>query len=532
VSGPFDPRDPDEPTDRPRERDAWAWPDRDLRDPDRYADEDEPTDPGAGWQPGGSDRRAAETSGEAPESEPDTGEPAGEPLAEEPPADEPADAAVVGGPVAREPWSDEPRMGEPAPDDMRGEAADATWSAPGAGGAEAAPVPSLDEGQVSTGWNPRRDGERRRPTTAEQAVPWLIGLILALTGIIIVLVVLIFSDLNGGFGASGSPSPSQVAFASATPAASPSAVLGSASESSTASPSPTPTPAPTYGAEEMLYLSRPSGTGASQLNRDDFSTSAAATSVLKGSSDVQHYAIAPDGTVAVGILGGALQTIQRGKPTRKLASDVSAATFGQDASTVYGVQIIRRGVNDDAIVTAYTFANGKAKALATITHPHPVAPSTTAVVGAQTFDDGGSVRIYATTDGNLVLWIQGAGQWRIDPVSGQDVAVTAQPVLWSPDGTKRIAITQSGNQTTLSLVDASGKPSSSVFVSGLVSHLRWSPRGTSVVFTVGRAVGTGGVVQNIYLWDLVDKKTPRPLSTDGATWGAEFLGARESWTSP
>jgi len=50
----------------------------------------------------------------------------------------------------------------------------------------AAATTSLGGGGSSDDWDPRRDGDRRRPTTAEQAVPWLIGLLLALTGIVVV----------------------------------------------------------------------------------------------------------------------------------------------------------------------------------------------------------------------------------------------------------------------------------------------------------------------------------------------------------
>jgi hypothetical protein len=557
MSDPFDPREPGEPRDR--SGDDWSWPERDLRDPDRYADdepiEDEPVrreptpyepirrEPGeeewSGYEPvergPAADEETYPASPEPPPQEPSWQQAPSEPEPSAPPRVEP------GEPRAQPSWSGEPAAAEPASEPGPSWGAQASrapepeergddLAAAQAGGVPPPPPPPVDTGDVQTGWNPKRDGERRRPTTAEQAVPWLIGLILALSGIIIVLVVLIYSDYNGAF-AGGSPSPTALAFDSPTPLPSSSGAIVNPSASASASPTATPTPGPTYGAQEMLYLSRPATTGTSQLFRDDFATNAAATSVLKGGSDVQHYALAPDGTVGVAILGGALDTVQTGKPTRKLASDVSAATFGEDASTVYAVEIVRHGVTDDAVVTAYTFADGKSKAVTTITHPHPVTPSASALVGAQAFDDGGSVRLYATTDGNLVLWIQGAGQWRIDPVSGNEVAISQPPILWSPDGTKRIAITQSGNQTTLSVVDATGKPSSSVFVSGLISHLRWSPGGNSVVFTAGRAVN-GGVVQDIYLWDLVDKKTPRPLSTNGATWGAEFLGARESWTVP
>ena len=50
-------------------------------------------------------------------------------------------------------------------------------------------------------------------TTAEQAVPWLIGVILLLAGMVIVLLALIFAgDASLGGGAGGSPTPSAVAF--------------------------------------------------------------------------------------------------------------------------------------------------------------------------------------------------------------------------------------------------------------------------------------------------------------------------------
>ena len=66
------------------------------------------------------------------------------------------------------------------------------------------------------------------------------------------------------------------------------------------------------------------------------------------------------------------------------------------------------------------------------------------------------MRIYSTSDGNLLLWVTGAGQWRIDPVSGSTVAATRQPLLWSPDGAHRIVASVSGNVTTLSELGQDG----------------------------------------------------------------------------
>ena len=53
------------------------------------------------------------------------------------------------------------------------------------------------DSDTTDSWDPKRDGNRRSPTTAEQAVPWLIGIILALAGIVIVLLALIFSSPGG-----------------------------------------------------------------------------------------------------------------------------------------------------------------------------------------------------------------------------------------------------------------------------------------------------------------------------------------------
>ena len=65
-----------------------------------------------------------------------------------------------------------------------------------------------DSGPSDT-WDPKRDGNRRSPTTAEQAVPWLIGIILALAGIVIVLLALIFSSPSGLVADQPTDSPQQ-----------------------------------------------------------------------------------------------------------------------------------------------------------------------------------------------------------------------------------------------------------------------------------------------------------------------------------
>jgi Tol biopolymer transport system component len=61
-----------------------------------------------------------------------------------------------------------------------------------------------------------------------------------------------------------------------------------------------------------------------------------------------------------------------------------------------------------------------------------------------------------------------------------------------------------------------------------VSHLRWAPNGSQVVFTLSRPNGAGGVLQDLYLWNL-DDAGPIQLTSNGASFGAEFLGSPEVW---
>jgi len=135
--------------------------------------------------------------------------------------------------------------------------------------------PEVEAGEVTTsgGWDPRLHGERRRPTTAEQAVPWLIGLILALAGVCIVLLALIFTGPEGLVSENPSATPST----SGVP--SPSTALTTPSPSVPATPDTTPSPPPVFGPLEMVYLGLPSSGDQLTLLRRDFSTPAAAVPV-------------------------------------------------------------------------------------------------------------------------------------------------------------------------------------------------------------------------------------------------------------
>jgi hypothetical protein len=280
----------------------------------------------------------------------------------------------------------------------------------------------------------------------------------------------------------------------------------------------------------MLYLTRPSAVAFSELLRDDFATAAEATTVAaNASADVTHYAVAPDGTVSVAIINRKLFGIAKGKAIRVLADQVDSATFGADAVTAYTVRITSGATNDQATVSAITFASGKAVTLTTITYRHPASPQLSGLDAARFLDEGGVVRIYATSDGKLLLWVYGAGQWHIDPVNGSAVAGTRPPTLWSPDGSHRIVATANGLVTTLNELAQDGRSISRVTVRGLISHLRWSPKGNRVVFTLGITLSSGGVRQDLYTWDLVNGRAAAALTANGASYGAEWLGGAQFW---
>ncbi|HEX9635294.1 MAG TPA: hypothetical protein VGB34_07435 [Candidatus Limnocylindria bacterium] len=398
--------------------------------------------------------------------------------------------------------------------------------------------PRTTEGEASIGfadaeggWNPRVLGERRRPTTAEQAVPWLIGLLLALAGIVIVLLALIFTAPDGLVGDLGSPTPLASA---ATPAPSPSQPPAATTEP-TATPVPTPVPTPTpvpvvYGPLEMVYLGRQSGFAPIYVLRRDFTTAAAPTVMASAAGGIEKFAWSPDGRVGVALIAGRAVALTPGQDGRPLAEGIQAITFGLDPETLYAVRVVRDGANDRAEIVRLNFADGAADTLATNTYPHPEVGAEEPLVEAQFIDNGGTVRIYATADGNLVVWILGApSTYKVDVGNGAMTDVAAQPVLWSPDGQWRTALERSGGSTVIQLFNRSAELQASVTVTGLVSHIRWAGTSNEIVFTLGRAGTGGGVRQDLYVWDLVDGNAPAPLTNNGVSFGAEWLGIASRW---
>ena len=135
-----------------------------------------------------------------------------------------------------------------------------------------------------------------------------------------------------------------------------------------------------------------------------------------------------------------------------------------------------------------------------------------------------------TVDGYVVAWIlaEPSRTIRIDPADGTYTDVDAQPTLWSPDQKLQVKVSDAAGVSTLTLAGHDDVAQASVKITGLVSHVRWAGTNNTVVFTVGVLVG-GGVRQNLYVWDLVDGKAPLPLTSNGASFGAEWLGVLQTW---
>jgi Tol biopolymer transport system component len=88
-----------------------------------------------------------------------------------------------------------------------------------------------------------------------------------------------------------------------------------------------------------------------------------------------------------------------------------------------------------------------------------------------------------------------------------------------------------GNVTAIRVVDRSGDRLASARVPGRVSHVRWSPRGDQIVFTLGKSTSAGGVLQDLYMWNLGEGEDPAPMqiTNTGAAFGAEWLGSQSRW---
>ena len=435
----------------------------------------------------------------------------------------------------------EPTPSEPSwPDELEGtQVFPSTWSPPPpTAGGELEP----SAGPVSTTFARRERAEELEeaeavPTTAEQAVPWLIGAILLLAGMVIVLLALIFAgDASlggGGAGPSGSadaaiPSGSAEPTDEPTPTPEPSP---SAAPSASVAPTPTPLAIPEYGPLEMVYLGRSAPLAHIFLLRHDFTVQADPEVLAQDPDlDVRRFAWSPDGRVGVGLYADLLISVEPGAAKRRMADGISTVAFGPDPATFYAVRVTQDGANDVATVLAFDFASGDSSELASVSYARPSIGAESALPEAQFVDEGGPIRLFWLDDGTLRLWSLGGGVWEIDPSDGTVTPSSGDlPTLWSPRGNRQVAATQAAGTSTLELRDDDDAVLATTSVEGLVSHLRWSPDGDRVVFTLGRTGSGGGVLQDLFLWDLGDGEAPMQLTSTGAAFSAEWLGTIPVW---
>ena len=422
-----------------------------------------------------------------------------------------------------------------------------SWAAPAPAPADGDGVePSTGEVRTTLGRSePDLDEEVvEEPTTAEQAVPWLIGVILLLAGMVIVLLALIFAgDASLGGGADATPSPTIAvaivpnstdepsASADPSPTARPSP---SPSARASAEPSPSAAAVPEYGALEMVYQGRSAPLEPIYLLRRDFTEEGDPEVLAQDANlNVQRFAWSADGTRGAFLYQDLLVGIDPGVDVHQLSDGISAITFGDDPETVYAVRVRSDGGNDVASILAVNQAGGDERQLDRVSYPRPADDGRAGLAEAQFLDEGGPIRLYWMHDDTLLLWVQGAGAWTIDPARGDAAPAEndRKPLLWAPEGERRIGFEVKGDRTAMHLVDRSGDELATATVEGRVSHLRWSPRGDQVVFTVGRSTRNGGVLQDLFLWNLGQGEDPAPMqiTNTGAAFGAEWLGSQSRW---
>jgi hypothetical protein len=283
----------------------------------------------------------------------------------------------------------------------------------------------------------------------------------------------------------------------------------------------------------MIYQGRSAALAPIYLLLRDFTTEEEPVVLAQDPSlDVRRFAWSPDGTVGAGLYADLLVSIETGVEKRPLGDGMSAITFGDDASTVYAVRITADGGRDVATILGIDFESGDSSELASVSYRRPQVEEEAPLAEAQFGDDGGTVRLYWMKDNTLRLWVLGGGSWSVEPSEG-DVAEAeeALPLLWSPDGRRRVSLAATGTTTTFRLIDRSGQQLARTVVDGRVSHLRWSPDGQRIVFTLGQSGAGGGVLQDLYLWDLGEGEDPDPMRiTDtGAAFGAEWRGSQPVW---
>ncbi|HEV7199284.1 MAG TPA: hypothetical protein VGO32_00605 [Candidatus Limnocylindria bacterium] len=383
--------------------------------------------------------------------------------------------------------------------------------------------------ETTHSWDVKASGNRRRPTAAEQAVPWLIGLVLALAGMLIVLLALIFSSNEGLLPAYGAASPSPTPGETATPRPTPTPEP-SAEPSPSVAATPIPEPTPAFPPLEIVFMQRTSEAGPIHLFSHDFAGSAALVPQARDNRGVSTYDWAPSGAYGLAVVAGNPLALTPGNSARDLGDGFDAVTFAPDSDTAYAIRATLAGANDRAELLRMDYSSGAVASLHTWVYPHPTTFQEDVVSEAQFADDGGFERVYVLENGTVIVWILGAPQvYSFDPVSGVASTTDHMPFLWSPNGTLRIAVTESGSNSRFSVRGIAGEERGALNVTGRVSHVRWSTASNQIVFTLTRATSSGGVAQDLYVWDLVTGHAGVRLTQDLRSMGGEYRGSPDRW---
>jgi hypothetical protein len=387
----------------------------------------------------------------------------------------------------------------------------------------------MPTGELTTepAYNVKTSGNRRRPTAAEQAVPWLIGLVLALAGMLIVLLALVFSSNEGLLPAYGSPEPSP------TPARTPPPPTPtpepSVEASASLAPTPTPAPTPAFPPLEIVFMQRTSDAGPIHLFTHDFAGSVAPVPQARDNRGVDVYDWAPDGAHGIAIVKGDPLLLTPGSSAVDLGDGFDGVMYTADSTTAWAVRATLAGANDRTELLRVDTASGAVQAMAVWTYPHPVTFQESAAKEAQFADDGGFNRVYVLDDGTMVISILGAPAiYTYNPATGTAGTAAREPLLWSPNGELTVVLTESGSNTRIAVQGVAGEERGAIGVTGLVSHVRWSTASNQIVFTITTPV-TGGVSQDLYLWDLRTSSPAVRLTQDLRSMGGEFRGAPERY---
>jgi hypothetical protein len=389
--------------------------------------------------------------------------------------------------------------------------------------------PETEDLVTEAPWDVKTYGNRRRPTRAEQAVPWLIGLVLALSGMLIVLLALIFSSNEGLLPAYGTPSPVPSVKPVPTPRPTPTPEPSLAPSPSIA-PTPTPVPEPTYPPFEVVFMQRTSASGPVHLFTHDFAGTAAPVPQARDNRGVSWYRWAPDGRQGIALVDGNPLLLTPGSSAIDLGDNFDSVTYSADSNVAYGLRTTLAGSNDRSELLRIDTPTGAVTSLASWTYRHPTTFQESVVKEAQFADNGGFERLMVLEDGRVVVWVLGAPAiYTFDPATGAAGTIPQMPALWAPNGQLKAVVADSGGNSRIAIQGVAGEERGALSVSGLVSHVRWSVNSNQIVFTINRGTSGGGVSQDLYAWDLETGSAAVRLTQDLRSLGAEYRGAMEIW---